>query len=132
MLEIKYVRQNLSAVRDALAKRGDRTDLSTFEKADDQRRRILNEMERLRHERNTVSDEIARKKKRGEAADDMVADMRDVSSRIKALEQSIADYEAQIHDLLIGIPNIPHESVPAGRDESDNPVVRDVGTPRVF
>ncbi|MBS3755193.1 MAG: serine--tRNA ligase [Desulfobacterales bacterium] len=127
MLEIKYVRQNLSELRDALEKRGDAADLSTFEQADQQRRKILNEMEQLRHRRNVVSDEIAGMKKRGENADERVAEMREVGARIKELEQALADYETQINEILIRLPNVPAPSVPEGQDESDNALVREIG-----
>lgn len=132
MLEIKYVRQNLADVRHALAKRGDTADLETFASADEERRRILSEIEDLRHRRNVVSDEIAAMKKIGKNADDPIVQMREVSVRIKALEQSLAEYESRINEILIRIPNMPHESVPEGKDETDNPVVRHVGQPGAF
>ena len=127
MLEIKYVRQNLSEVRDALEMRGDAAVVSTFEQADLQRRKILNEMEHLRHCWHVVSVEIAGMKKQGENADERVAEMREVGARIKELEQALADYETQINEILIRLPNVPDASVPAGQDESDNALVREVG-----
>lgn len=132
MLEIKYVRQNLSVVKETLEKRGDTADLSSFEQADEQRRSVLNEMEQLRHRRNVVSGEIAEMKKRGEDADKLVAEMREVGSRIKELEQELSDYEARINEILIRIPNVPHQSVPEGADDSENEVVREVGTQPEF
>jgi len=127
MLEIKYVRQNLPEVRDALKRRGNAPDLDLFEQTDDQRRKILSEIEQLRHRRNVVSDEIALMKKRGDNTDDVMAEMRQVSARVKVLEQALAEYEEQINGILIRLPNIPHESVPFGRNENDNPEVRKVG-----
>ncbi|MCF8024685.1 MAG: serine--tRNA ligase [Desulfobacteraceae bacterium] len=127
MLEIKYVRQNLSEIKQALEKRGEAADLSGFEQADSERRRILNEMEQLRHRRNTVSDEIAAVKKSGGNADDMIAEMREVGARIKVLEQALAECEDRINSLLFTLPNVPDSSVPEGRNESDNMVVREVG-----
>ncbi|MGM0452290.1 MAG: serine--tRNA ligase [Thermodesulfobacteriota bacterium] len=132
MLEIKYVRQHLSEVRDALNRRGDAADLDTFEAADAERRRLLNEIEQLRHRRNVVSDEIAGMKRRGEDADELVSEMRDVSARVKVLEQAISEYEEKIHHILIRIPNIPHESVPVGADDTENELVREVGTKPAF
>ncbi|MFW6082104.1 MAG: serine--tRNA ligase [Desulfosalsimonas sp.] len=127
MLEIKYVRQNLSAVKNALEKRGETADLSDFEDADAERRRILNELEQLRHRRNVVSDEIAAMKKSGENADDMIAEMREAGSRIKELEKQLDDFEDRISRILFSIPNMPHPSVPEGRDDSENTLVRKVG-----
>ncbi len=132
MLEIKYVRQNLSEVRISLEKRGNVADLETFESADTERRSLLNEIEQLRHRRNVVSDEIAGMKKRGEDAEDLVAEMREVSAKIKVLEQALNEYEEKTREILIRLPNIPHASVPVGKDENDNPVVYEVGTPPAF
>jgi seryl-tRNA synthetase len=132
MLEIKYVRQNLAEVRRALAKRGDTADLETFAQADEGRRKILAEIEELRHRRNVVSDEIAAMKKQGENTDSPIAQMREVSARIKDLEQALAEYESSISNILIRIPNMPHQSVPEGKDENDNAVVRHFKEPRDF
>ena len=132
MLEIKYVRQNLEDVRNALSKRGDTADLETFAGADEKRRRILAELEELRHRRNVVSDEIAAMKKQGQSADEQIAQMKEVSTRVKTLEQSLGEYESRINEIMIRIPNMPHESVPEGRDEDDNTVVRHVGRPPEF
>ena len=132
MLEIKYVRQNLSEVHLALEQRGSAADLETFEAADGERRKILNDIEQLRHRRNVVSDEIAGMKKRGEDAEDLVAEMREVSAKIKVMEQALNEYEEKIREILIRLPNIPHASVPVGKDENDNPVVYEVGTPPAF
>ncbi|MCF8111737.1 MAG: serine--tRNA ligase [Desulfobacteraceae bacterium] len=127
MLEIKYVRQNLSEVKQALKKRGEVADLSMFEQADANRRRILNEIEQLRHRRNIVSNEIAAIKKSGENADDMIAEMRDVGDRIKTLEKELSECEDRINGILYALPNIPHPSIPEGKDESENAVVRENG-----
>lgn len=132
MLEIKYVRQNLEDVRNALSKRGDTADLETFAGADEKRRRILAELEELRHRRNVVSDEIAAMKKQGQSADEQIAQMKEVSTRVKTLEQSLGEYESRINEIMIRIPNMPHESVPEGRDEDDNALVRHVGRPPEF
>ncbi|MDA3898671.1 MAG: serine--tRNA ligase [Desulfobacteraceae bacterium] len=132
MLEIKYVRQNLSEVFNSLEKRGDTADLDTFQAAEADRRGILSEIEELRHQRNVVSGEIAELKKNKEDAEDLVIQMRDVSGRIKLLEKSLAEREEKIQEILIRLPNIPDASVPVGKDESDNQLVREVGTPKKF
>ncbi len=127
MLEIKFVRQNFETVEKALAARGHSTDLGGFKSCDDERRAILLELEALRHQRNVVSDQIAEMKRAGENADDIVAQMRDVSSKIKALDKSLAEIQETLEQMLLGMPNIPHVSVPVGKDETDNPVVNVVG-----
>jgi seryl-tRNA synthetase len=132
MLEIKYVRQNLYEVKNALAKRGETADLETFEKSEAAHRALLAEIENLRHRRNVVSDEIAARKKAGEDAEPLVLEMREVSSEIKRLDKLRTENEAAMQDILISLPNIPHASVPAGKDESSNQLLRQIGQPPVF
>jgi seryl-tRNA synthetase len=132
MLEIKYVRQNLSEVYQSLEKRGDTAALDIFQSEDEKRRGILSEIDALRHRRNKVSDEIATLKKNNQDAQSLVLEMREVSARIKDLEQDLSVSEEKINEILIMLPNIPHPSVPEGRSEADNRVITKVGTPRKF
>lgn len=132
MLEIKYVRQNLPEVYNALKKRGDTADLETFRIEEEKRRALLSEMDELRHRRNVVSEEIAVLKKQGGDAEARVLEMREVSGRIKILEQALSETETTINEILIRLPNIPHASVPPGKNEDDNPEIRREGTPRSF
>ena len=127
MLEIKFVRDNLAEVKMALSNRNGTADFKMFETCDAQRRAILFEIEELRHRRNVVSDEIASMKNAGENADEFITEMRLVSSRIKELDKSLAEDVSRIDEFLLGLPNVPHASVPVGRDESDNPVNKLVG-----
>jgi seryl-tRNA synthetase len=129
MLEIKFVRQNLDTVQKALETRGQAADLDTFKTCDDERRAILQELEALRHERNVVSDQIADMKKAGEDAEDIVIRMRDVSSKIKEMEKTLSGIQEKLDSILLGLPNIPHSSVPVGKDESENPVIKTVAEP---
>jgi len=132
MLEIKFVRQNLDTVQNALEARGQASDLDTFKTGDDERRAILQELEALRHRRNVVSDQIAEMKKAGEDAEAVVIQMRDVSSKIKAMEKTLGGIQEKLDSILLGLPNIPHSSVPVGQDESENPVIKTVGEPPKF
>ena len=127
MLEIKYLRQNLSTVQEALKARGHQADLNTFQKWDDERRAVLQEMESLRHARNVVSDRIAEMKKAGEDTEVFVVEMRAVSAKIKDLDRKLSASQEAIDDFLLGLPNIP-PTVPIGKDETENPEVRKVGT----
>jgi len=127
MLEIKYLRQNFSAVQEAFKARGHQADLDAFQKWDRERRAILQEIELLRHERNVVSDRIAEMKKAGEEAEAMVVEMRAVSSKIKELDKKLSANQVTMDAFLLALPNIPHASVPVGKDETDNPEVRTVG-----
>lgn len=112
----------------ALDQRGATGDLETFKRCDDRRRALLTEIEALRHRRNVVSEQIARMKKDGDDAERLVAEMRTVGTQIKGLDQSLAESEATMHSIVMGIPNVPHASVPVGSDSSQNPVLRQVGT----
>jgi seryl-tRNA synthetase len=127
MLEIKFVGQNLEIVQQALDARGYDADLQAFKKCDDERRSILQEIEALRHRRNVVSDQIAEMKKSGEDADDRVAEMRKVSSQIKALDKDLAANQEKLDGILLGLPNLPHPTVPVGRDSAENPVIKTEG-----
>ncbi|WP_300674127.1 serine--tRNA ligase [Desulfoluna sp.] len=129
MLELKYVRDNLQTVEDALKKRGGKADLATFTSCETKRRELIGELESLRYQRNTVSDEIAVLKKSGGNAQTQIDQMKSVSTRIKVLEKETNEAEETLQEILMGIPNIPHASVPAGRDEEDNILMRTVGTP---
>ncbi|KPJ78501.1 MAG: seryl-tRNA synthetase [Deltaproteobacteria bacterium SG8_13] len=132
MLEIKFLRQNLKDVRKAMEDRGAAINLDSFEKIDGSRRKMLQEIEELRHRRNSVSDRIAELKKAGKDTEKLVLDMRKVSGSIKALDKTLADVEKEVSDFLLEIPNLPHESVPVGKDEHDNPLLRQVGSPPEF
>jgi seryl-tRNA synthetase len=132
MLEIKFIRQNLPEVERALAMRGVKADLETFKKNDARRRDVLSEIESLRHQRNVVSDKIAKMKHDGADAMGLMDEMRGVSVKIKDLEKDLSTADDQIRDILLGIPNMPHASVPPGRDSSENPIVKSVGNPPRF
>lgn len=132
MLEIKFVRQNLSDVERALKARHSDLDISAFQTADDLRRSVLVELEELRHQRNRVSDQIADLKKVGEDAKVLVEQMRAVSAKIKRLEQQLAVHRETLDKILLEIPNIPHASVPYGKDAADNSLVKQVGAPSHF
>lgn len=127
MLEIKFVRENLLEVQKALSKRGETADLETFKKSDAKRRAVLLEIEELRHRRNIVSEQIASMKKQGKDAESSVAEMREVSAKIKKLDKTLTENEEIINKILLRLPNIPHPSVHVGKDSSENPVLKQVG-----
>ncbi|MCU0538341.1 MAG: serine--tRNA ligase [Desulfobacterales bacterium] len=132
MLEIKFVRQNLEAVEAALADRGQSADLTAFKAMDETHRGLLQESESLRHRRNVVSEEIARLKKAGRPAEALMEEMRAVAVRIKELEKAQSETQEALSAILMAVPNLPHPSVPKGRDSSDNPVAKTWGTPPAF
>ena len=127
MLEIKFVRQNLLEVEKMLSKRDETVELETFKDCDSRRKAILREIEDLRHQRNVVSETIAVMKRQGEDADNLKVEMREVGDKIKKLDKSLSGYEQTINQILLGLPNMPHASVPEGKDSSENPVIKEVG-----
>lgn len=132
MLDLKFVRNNPEVVKEALEKRHISISLDQFLKQEEERRRLLFEIESLKARRNTVSEEVGRLKKNGENAESLVLEMREVGQTIKELEQRSAEIIQTMEKVLYEIPNIPHSSVPVGTDEEDNIQVRSWGTPRVF
>ena len=132
MLDLKLVRDNLELVRARLRDRGVALDFGEFLAADEARRRLLTEVEQLKHRRNTVSEEVGRRKKGGEDAGPLIAEMREAGDRIKALDQTVKDSEEQIQRLLLTVPNLAHASVPVGPDGGGNLEVRHWGEPRRF
>ena len=127
VLELKFVRQNLKQIETSLKNRGETADLESFNHCDSQRKSLLFEIEDLRHRRNVVSEQIAAMKRNKEDADDLVVEMRQVADRIKVLEQDLSENEDKINHILFRIPNLPHPSVPIGKDSSENPVINKAG-----
>jgi seryl-tRNA synthetase len=132
MLDIKFVRSKPEVVREALVKRGAKVSLDEFLTLEEQRRVRLVEVEQLKNLRNVVSEEIARLKKAGQNPEELVSNMRNTSLRIKQLDEQVREVEENLQQILLGIPNIPHASVPVGNSEEDNPVLRTWGEPPQF
>jgi seryl-tRNA synthetase len=124
MLDLRFVRENADAVKASLSRRGINLDLTDFLALDARRRAAQQEIEALRRRRNEVSEEIGRLKKDGQPAEDKVAEMRAVGDSIAAIESSIRDVEEAQRNILLNIPNLPHVSVPDGKDENDNVEIR--------
>ena len=133
MLDLRFVRSNPDVVRDSLVRRGESADgLDSLLAADEKRRTILVEVEELKRRRNEASERVARLKREGTDASEIIDEMKGVAERIRGLDEGLAAVESAITQLLLGIPNIPHESVPLGRDDSENVEVRRWGQPRQF
>lgn len=133
MLDVKILRSEFSRVEQSLKNRGKSLDLiADFPKLDARRRELLQESESLKNRRNTVSAEVARLKKNRENADELILEMREVSDKIKAMDEEVREVEANIAELTLAIPNIPHESVPVGASEEDNVEVRRWSEPAAF
>ncbi|GAV32105.1 MAG: serine--tRNA ligase [Anaerosomatales bacterium] len=134
MLDAKFVRDNIELVRQALANRGASWDVDRFLKLDAERRRLIAETESRQAARNAASKEIGALMKAGDAAaaEARKEQVRALNDEIASLEEQLAAVDAATRDLLLAIPNLPHESVPVGPDESGNVEVRRWGTPPEF
>ncbi|MDI6879517.1 MAG: serine--tRNA ligase [Desulfitobacteriaceae bacterium] len=132
MLDLKFVRSNPELVKEALAKRHASISLNDFLRKEEERRKVLFEVENLKSRRNSVSEEVGRKKKSGEDTESIILEMRQVGQQIKALEDRLTTIEQAMEAVLFEIPNIPHVSVPVGPDEQANVIVRSWGKPHTF
>src|SRR5574341_222698 len=127
MLDLNYVRENLDVVRAALEKRGmPPTALDDFDAADAERRRVIAESDSLNAERNAASREIGALMKAGkrDEADARRKQVNELKDRIGELDATRAAAETRMRELLSALPNIPHETVPVGKDESANAEIR--------
>jgi seryl-tRNA synthetase len=133
MLDLKTIRQEPDAVRAALAVRGKpgETDAAVARvlELDSDRRALIAESEALKARRNSVSQEVGERKRRGDPADELLAEMKTVSDRIKAADARLRELDEAIDDVLLRTPNLPDASVPPG-GEADNVLVRSWGEPR--
>jgi seryl-tRNA synthetase len=133
VLDIKLLRNDLERVKVALTNRNDKpTAIESFTRLDKDRLRILQEVEQLKSVRNSVSKEVATLKSAGTDAEDLIVRMREVGEQIKGLDDALREKEVAINELILNIPNIPHESVPIGKSEEDNIIVHTWGSPVKF
>jgi len=134
MLDARFVRENIDLVRTALANRRAAWDLDVFLTLDEERRALIGRVEGLQARRNEASKAIGELMKAGdrEAADARKDEVRAVNEEVASLEERAGAVEARVRELLMTIPNLPHESVPVGADESGNVEVRRHGAPPVF
>ena len=129
MLDMKYLRENLDEAERRLSTRGGDSVLGGFRELDEKRRALLKEGETLKALRNSVSDLIGRTKDKSQVQD-KILEMRDVSQKIKVLDEELNQVDEQLNYFLLTVPNLPHATTPIGRSESDNVVVRSWGEPQ--
>ncbi len=122
MFDLKLLQRDPELVAAALRKRGSDLDIAEFTALDARRREILLEVETLKAERKKASAEVPKLKKAGEDASELLARLADASDRIKELDEGAVQLQREVDDWLMAVPNVPHESVPEGRDEEDNRV----------
>ncbi len=132
MLDYKLVRGQLQEVADRLATRGFQLDVARFESLEARRKEVQTRTEQLQAERNSRSKAIGLAKKNGEDIAPLMADVERMGNELAAGKVELDEIERQINDLMLNIPNLPHESVPVGADEEQNVEVRRWGTPREF
>ena len=131
MLDLGFVRDNLSVVEEKLRQRGmDPADvLKDFREVDTRRRQVITDAETLKAQRNRVSEHIAKLKKTGQNAEPQITETKKLREEIQEREKAVAEYEARLQEILAGLPNIPNDSVPVGKSADDNVEVRRWGAP---
>src|SRR5947208_4417911 len=127
MLDLRLIRDHLKEVRESLGARAQDIDWDGLHKLDQERRDLLTKVEELRHKRKTVSDQIAKLKRDNRPVEAPMEEMRGAGDRLKSLEDSLHDAEDRLNALALRIPNIPHPSVPHGRDAYTNREIRTGG-----
>lgn len=133
MLDLKLIRSEPGMIREALKKRGQNvSNIDYILEIDDKRRKIIFNSSTLKQERNQVSEEIARLKKEKKDAQEKILAMRDVSAKIKEMDNEIKAIEQDIQNILLEIPNIVDETIPVGQDETSNQEVRRWGKVKDF
>ncbi|CAM2148695.1 serine--tRNA ligase [Pararobbsia alpina] len=132
MLDLQLLRKDLDAVVRRLADRGFTFDAATFSALEAERRDIQIKTEELQSRRNSLSKQIGALKGKGEDASAVMAEVGGIGDTLKASATRLDEIQTKMSDFLLGVPNLPHESVPAGKDENDNVEVRRWGAPRTF
>ena len=132
MLDIKYIRENPDSVKQGVANKNSKIDIDKIIDLDRERRDIVTGMEALREQRNKASGEIAVMKKNKQDATAQIAAMKAVGDQISADEERLRAVEEELNQMLLMVPNLPHETTPVGRDESANVEVREWGSKPKF
>ena len=132
MLDIRWIRSNADEVKTYLANRNNDFDIEPLLSLDEEKRKLLSETEELKAKRNEGSRKVGMAKSKGEDAAELMEEMRVIGDRIRDIDGILAEIEEKMNNMLLSIPNRPHDSVPIGKDENDNPVVRRWGEPKSF
>jgi seryl-tRNA synthetase len=124
MLDLRFIRENPDLVKKGLKDKGDTGDIAKILNLDSQRRDLLQKVEQLKHDRNVLSQEVSKLKKGGEDATEIIEKTRSSSQEIKQLDEKLNAFQAELDAELDRIPNIPHESVPIGKNSDQNVVIK--------
>ena len=133
MLDIKKIREDYEGVKERVEFRGKGDfGIAEVKRLDEERRKLLAEVETMKHRQNTVSREIPKLKKAGEDTASIMAEMKELSGRIKEMNGELSQIEDELRSTLLGVPNTPAEGVPFGKDDADNVEMRKWGEPTSF
>ncbi len=132
MLDIQALRNDLDGVVAQLSRRGFAFDAAKFTALEQERKTVQTRTQDLQAKRNNVSKQIGMAKAKGEDVSAIMAEVAGLGDQLKADEARLAELQKELQDMLLNVPNLPHESVPQGKSEEDNVEVRRIGTPRVF
>jgi seryl-tRNA synthetase len=132
MLDIKKIREEKDLVKEKVFARGGEFPVDEAYDLDQKRRDILAEVEQMKHEQSVKSADIPKMKKAGENTDDLMAELKVLSEKIKELDSQVSAVEAELKEVMLDIPNIPDDSVPFGKDDSENVEIRKWGEPTKF
>ena len=132
MHDLNYFREHLEQFEQMARNRGVTLDLNGFRALDRERRELITAVERMKAERNKASEEIGQRKKAGQDASELLAEMKHVAERIKQDDERIAQLDDRLREYMLTIPNLPHPSAPVGKGEQDNVEVRRWGAPPKF
>ncbi len=132
MLDIKILRQEPDKIREALKNRNNPLDITPAIEFDAKRRELLSEVEQKKAKQNEISKKIPQMKKAGEDTAPIFAEMKELSNEIKVDDDKVREIDEQLRNYMLSIPNIPNDSVPVGKDDTENEEIRKFGTPREF
>jgi len=127
MLDIKFIRENPDLVKAAVQNKNEKGDIDALLRLDEERRTLIFRVEELKQQRNNNSKEVSERKRSGQDAADLIEKTKEISEEIKSLDENLAQIEINLHEQIIRLPNIPHESTPLGRDAADNVEVKRYG-----
>lgn len=132
MIDIQLLRSDIETTKEKLASRGFDLDAATFQLLENTRKALQVKTQDLQEKRNSISKEIGIAKSKNENTDALMANVNAISDDLKMGESDLAELQEKINQFMLNIPNIPHESVPVGKSEADNKIVKAVGEPRKF
>ncbi len=132
MLDIKFVRENLELVKQKVASKNVKIDFDKLISLDEEKRQMLTSVENLKATRNKATKEIARLKKEKQDASEMIKEMRNIGDQISEMDHRIKEKDEEIHEIMMQVPNLPNDSVPVGKNELDNQILKQWGEKKNF